>query len=368
MFFVLITSNAQTTGVSRWKANSKPTFSRIGKRSLEGTLDTSGVSRMVLHFVIFFLIFRSSFAISHTMKRTKHQNINGWLIIDKPRGLTSTDVVNQTRRLFDANKNGHTGTLDPFATGVLPIAFGEATKLIPYVMDGNKIYEFTLKFGFSTNTDDIEGTAVQTGGRIPLRQEILEILPSFLGQIEQKPPAYSALKINGERAYKLAREGKDVDISPRLVTIGKLELLDQTHLDAYTFRVECSKGTYVRALGRDIALKLGTFGHLTTLRRTKCGFFCISDTILLENAKKMVYEDCWQDSLWPVSTPLRDIAALAVSAEDAVKLRLGQSLSPKNYDVQSHIGQTMAAYKQDCLTALVRVDERKISPIRVFNL
>ncbi len=302
------------------------------------------------------------------MKRTKHQNINGWLIIDKPQGLTSTDVVNQTRRLFDANKNGHTGTLDPFATGVLPIAFGEATKLIPYVMDGAKVYEFTLKFGSSTNTDDIEGTVTEEGGVIPSEKQILDILPSFTGQIEQTPPAYSAVKINGERAYKLARAGQKVEITPRKVQIESIELLNQISADSFQFRVRCSKGTYIRSLGRDIALKLNTFGHLTALRRTKCGFFLIEDTILLENLKNMVYESRQQDSLLPIETPLRDIAALAVTAEDAVKLSLGQGLSLKDYDVSKYIGQTMAAFNKACLTALVRVDEKKISPIRVFNL
>lgn len=302
------------------------------------------------------------------MKRTKHQNINGWLIIDKPQGLTSTDVVNQTRRLFDANKNGHAGTLDPFATGVLPIAFGEATKLIPYVMDGAKVYEFTLKFGSSTNTDDIEGTVTEEGGVIPSEKQILDILPSFTGQIEQTPPAYSAVKINGERAYKLARAGQKVEITPRKVQIESIELLNQISADSFQFRVRCSKGTYIRSLGRDIALKLNTFGHLTALRRTKCGFFLIEDTILLENLKNMVYESRQQDSLLPIETPLRDIAALAVTAEDAVKLSLGQGLSLKDYDVSKYIGQTMAAFNKACLTALVRVDEKKISPIRVFNL
>ena len=302
------------------------------------------------------------------MKHTKHKNVDGWLILDKPQGMGSTDAVNITRRLFDANKNGHTGTLDPFATGVLPIAFGEATKLIPFITDGDKTYEFTLKFGTFTNTDDVEGEVTQSGGRVPSKEEILSVLPSFVGEIKQIPPMYSAIKINGERAYKLARSGQTVDMPPRTVQIKSLELLEQTSSDSFRFRVECSKGTYVRTLGRDIAVKLNTFGHLTALRRTKCGFFCISDTILLENLKNMVYENGWQDSLLPVKTPLRDIAALAISAEDAVKLRLGQGLSAQKYGVLNCAQTLMAAYNQDCLTALVRIDGKKISPIRVFNL
>jgi tRNA pseudouridine55 synthase len=282
--------------------------------------------------------------------------------------MGSTDVVNLTRRLFDANKNGHAGTLDPFATGVLPIAFGEATKIIPFVTDGDKIYEFTLKFGAFTNTDDIEGEIMQSGGRIPSTTEILSILPSFIGNIEQIPPAYSAIKINGQRAYKLAREGKTFEIPTRTVYIKSLNFIEQIAQDSFRFQVECSKGTYVRTLGHDISLKLNTFGHLTALRRTKCGFFCIRDTILLENLKNIVYEGEWQDSLLPVQTPLRDIAALAVSAEDAVKLRLGQGLSAQKYGLIKSSQSLMAAYDEDCLTALVRIDGKKISPIRVFNL
>ena len=300
------------------------------------------------------------------MKNMK-ENISGWLILDKPQGMGSTDAVNITRRLFHAAKNGHAGTLDPFATGVLPIAFGEATKILPFVTDGDKIYEFTLKFGSSTNTDDTEGAVCKTGGPIPQKEEILNILPSFLGNITQTPPAYCAVKIGGERAYTLARQGKDFEVPARNVFIQSLEFLEQISADSFRFRVACSKGTYIRALGRDIALKLNTFGHLTALRRTKCGFFCLQDTILLENLKNMVYEGIRQDSLLPVQTPLRDIAALAVTAEDAVKLRFGQGLSPKKYGIQNNVGNIMAAYFENCLTALVRIDENKISPIRVFN-
>ena len=301
------------------------------------------------------------------MKRTKHKNINGWLIIDKPAGMGSTDVVNQTRRLLDANKNGHAGTLDPFATGVLPVAFGEATKLIPYITDGSKEYEFTLKFGTATNTDDTEGEVIARSDIIPSTEQILSVLPQFTGTVTQIPPAYSAIKINGERAYKLARKGKTPDMPPRQVEIYKLELLNRLSADSFYFRVCCSKGTYIRSLGRDIALKLGTYGHLQALRRTKCAVFTLADTILLENLKNMVYEEERLSKLLPVETSLRDIAVIAVSEEDAVKLRQGQSVSPKTYEVKSLIGKTAAAMCRDCLTAVVKIEPERISPIRVFN-
>ncbi len=302
------------------------------------------------------------------MKRTKHLDINGWLILDKPKNITSAHAVAETRHLFNANKNGHTGTLDPFATGVLPIAFGEATKLISFITEDTKEYAFTLQFGFDTTTDDIEGEPVHSGGRIPSRDEILKILPTFLGDIVQTPPIYSAIKIDGKRAYQLARSGEDIQMPTRNIHIYCLELIKQSSENSFDFRVSCSKGTYIRTLGRDIALKLNTFGHLTALRRLKCSIFSIEDTISLENLKNMEYKTLTQDILLPVETALRDIAALAVSAEDAAKLKLGQGLSPKLYDVQNHIGSVMAAFSGSCLVALVRIDERKISPIRVFNL
>ena len=301
------------------------------------------------------------------MKRTKHNDVNGWLIIDKPRDIGSTDIVNQTRRLLNANKNGHAGTLDPFATGVLPIAFGEATKLIPFVTDGTKEYEFILKFGIETNTDDTEGQVVNTTNKIPTKEQILDIIPKFIGTIRQIPPVYSAIKINGQRAYKLARSGKEFDMPAREVQIYYLELLEQISADSFKFKVGCSKGTYIRTLGKDIALKLGSLGHLSELRRTKCAIFSINDTILLENLKNIVYEEERLMSLLPIETSLRDIAVIAVSEEEATKLKHGQGLSPKGF-----VGLTpntlMAAMFDGCLVALVRVEERKISPIRVFNL
>ena len=302
------------------------------------------------------------------MAKRKGDSINGWLIIDKQPNLGSTDVVNQVRHLLNASKCGHTGTLDPFATGVLPIALGEATKLIPYVTDGIKEYEFTLKFGSATDSLDLTGNLTESGGTIPSKEEILSILPEFIGTITQVPPAFSAIKINGQRAYDLARKGQEVAISERQIEIYELELLSILSDDEYKFRVLCSKGTYIRTLGADIAKKLQTFGHLTALRRTKCAKFDLSHTILLENLKNMEYIDARQSQLLPLLTSLCDITVLAVREEDATKLRQGQKISPKAYDIKNTLNQDVIATLNDEAVALVRVEETRISPIRVFNL
>lgn len=302
------------------------------------------------------------------MKHKKGQDINGWLVVDKPEGVGSTPVVNLTRRLFDAKKNGHTGTLDPFASGVLPIAFGEATKLISYVTDGDKEYEFVLKFGEATDTLDLTGKIVKDGGGVPSDEEILRILPEFYGEIRQVPPAYSAIKINGERAYDLARKGEQVEMPERIVKIYDLQFLGKVSESEAKFRVSCSKGTYVRTLGADLAEKLGTCGHLTALRRTKCGKFSITDTILLENLKKSEYVDERKKYLLPLLTCLCDITVIAVKEEDAAKLKQGQSISPRSYEVGRLMGQEAAAVLDNKPVAMVRVEKSKISPIRVFNL
>jgi len=300
-------------------------------------------------------------------RRKKGEDINGWLIIDKPAGMGSTDVVNLTRKMFNANKNGHTGTLDPFATGVLPIAFGEATKLIPQVTDGIKEYEFILCFGAETASGDTESEIINTCNKIPTKEEILEFIPQFIGEIKQVPPAYSAIKINGQRAYDLVRKGKTVEIPERIVTIYDIQLLEIISEDKAKFKVQCSKGTYVRTLGMDLAKKLGSLGYLTALRRTKCGVFAIDDTILLEKLKNIVHIDERKEYLLPLLTSLRDIAVIAVSEEDAGKLKQGQSVSPKFYNVSHLINSEVAAVYNGELMAIVRVDERRIAPIRVFN-
>lgn len=301
------------------------------------------------------------------VRHKKGNKVHGWLIVDKPRGMGSTQVVSLTRRLFQAQKNGHCGTLDPFATGVLPIAFGEATKLIPIVTDGDKEYEFLLQFGEQTDTLDTEGEVIKTSDVIPSKQEILDILPQFVGEISQVPPIYSAIKIDGQRAYDLARQGKEVDIPERKIMIYELELLEGPANRQARFRVRCSKGTYVRTLGADIAQKLGSCGHLQELRRTKCGNFDLKSKILLENIKNMEYGEPLLESLLPVMTCLRDIAVIAVGEEEARKLKLGQGLSPKALDVKNLIGQTVAASFENELIALVRIEEKRISPLRVFN-
>lgn len=302
------------------------------------------------------------------MSRHKKGNkVSGWLVVDKPRNMGSTQVVSLTRRLFNAQKNGHCGTLDPFATGVLPIAFGEATKLISYVTDGEKEYEFVLYFGEETDTLDTEGQVVATSDVIPSESEIKAVLPQFVGEITQVPPVYSAIKVDGKRAYDLARQGKEVQIPERRINIYALELLEMLTNRTARLRVRCSKGTYVRTLGADIARRLGSCGHLKELRRTKCGNFDLSQKILLENIKNMEYGEALMKSLLPVMTCLRDIAVIAVGEEEAKKLKLGQGLSPKALDVKNLIGQEAAAVFENELTAIVRIDERKISPVRVFN-
>lgn len=300
-------------------------------------------------------------------RHKKGNKVNGWLVVDKPRDMGSTQVVSLTRRLFQAQKNGHCGTLDPFATGVLPIAFGEATKLIPIVTDGDKEYEFLLKFGEQTDTLDTEGQVICTREKIPTEAEIKAILPQFIGEISQVPPAYSAIKIDGQRAYDLVRSGQNVEIPERQIAIYELELISTVENRQARFRVRCSKGTYVRTLGADIAKKLGSCGYLLELRRTKCGNFDLSQKILLENIKNMEYGEALLMSLLPVMTCLRDIAVIALGEEDAGKLKKGQGLSPKALDVRHLIGQTVAATFENELIAMVRIEEKRLSPVRVFN-
>ncbi|MCM1322733.1 MAG: tRNA pseudouridine(55) synthase TruB [Acetobacter sp.] len=295
-----------------------------------------------------------------------NKDINGWIILDKPQGISSNQALRKIQYLLCAKKAGHIGTLDPFATGVLPLAFGEATKLIPYLEGTEKTYEFTLKFGVATSTADTEGEISNTSSKIPTIEEIKNILPRFIGKISQIPPKYSAIHINGERAYELARKGTEFEIPARQINIKELSLIN-TCLEQKiaNFRVTCSKGTYVRTLGADIATALGTCGHLTTLRRTQNGFFNLSDTILLDNLKNILYKGNSVSPLKPVETFLCDITVIALTKEDMLKLKSGQQIDSKEYISFENIA---AACFENKLIALVGVKENKLFPIRVFNL
>ncbi len=300
------------------------------------------------------------------MSSHNNQNVNGWIILDKPQGMSSNQALRKVQYLLHAKKAGHIGTLDPFATGVLPLAFGEATKLIPYIQENEKTYEFTLKFGEATSTDDIEGEVSAVSSHIPTQTELKNILPSFCGNIRQIPPKYSAVHVNGRRAYDLARQDIDFALPEREIFIKDLTLNNYNQEEATAdLKVTCSKGTYIRALGRDIAKKLETCGHLTALRRTKNGFFDLSHTILLENLKNTLYKDAGVYQLLPVETFLCDITVIAVTADEALKLKNGLTLSLQGFEPFSG---TAAACFENKLIALIQNKENKISPIRVFNL
>lgn len=297
----------------------------------------------------------------------KIQNdLNGWLVIDKPVGMGSTEVVTRLKRLFHPMKIGHAGTLDPLASGVLPIAFGKATRTVPFVMDGLKKYEFKVKFGQATTTDDKEGKITQTSLVLPAKADIETVLPSFIGDIFQTPPIYSALKIGGKRAYALARNGKEVELKPRLVHIQTLHLLQQTASDEMLFEVTCGKGTYVRALGRDIAQKCGTYGHITYLRRTKSGPFSVKDAISLDKAEKIAYSECSREVLIPLEAVLTDILELAVSVNEARALGQGQAL-PVPASSSFKDGDFLKATWEKALIAFLTVKDGFFRPTKVFK-
>ena len=293
--------------------------------------------------------------------------INGWLVIDKPYEMGSTTVVNRLKRILHPSKIGHAGTLDPLATGVLPIALGQATKTIPYVMDGKKEYQFEVTWGTETSTDDKEGETVFKSSKRPSLEDVKSILPLFKGEILQTPPLYSAIKINGVRAYDLARKGQSAELKARPVTIYDLKILNHTS-DKTLFEVHCSKGTYVRSLGHDMGRNLGCYGHITLLRRTKCGPFSLNHAILLENLEKEEY-NARDLKLISVLTALDDILVLAVDEESSKMLRQGKALKTSmisvNIDFQKH--NVIALQHNQQLVALVKYANGFLKPFRVFT-
>jgi tRNA pseudouridine55 synthase len=304
--------------------------------------------------------------------RRDKRDIHGWVILDKPIGMTSTHAVAVVKRLFSAKRAGHAGTLDPLASGGLPIALGEATKTVPFVMEGRKRYRFTVAWGDERDTDDTEGRVTQTSDIRPSADSIRALLPQFTGLIEQTPPQYSAIKIAGERAYDLARDGETVQLQPRPVEIHQLTLVEQPDSTHSVFDAECGKGTYVRALARDIGRLLGCYGHICALRRTLVGPFGEDDMIPLEQLEALCDraasgEGSLADALLPVETALDDIPALAVTRADAARLHRGQAVLLRGRDAPNSSG-TVYVTVAGRLLALAEIGNGELIPKRVFNL
>ncbi|MEE8272081.1 MAG: tRNA pseudouridine(55) synthase TruB [Alphaproteobacteria bacterium] len=320
-------------------------------------------------------------------RKRKGRPVHGWLVIDKPAGPTSTQVLARTRRVLDAAKAGHGGTLDPIATGVLPIAFGEATKTVGYAMDRRKTYRFAVRWGEARDTDDVEGAVVATSAVRPDRAAIEAVLPRFIGTIEQVPPAYSAIKVDGERAYDLARGGEAVVLAPRPVTIDELRLIDHVDGDHAEFEAVCGKGAYMRSLARDLAVALGTVGHLASIRRLSVGPFTLRDAITLEQLDALAEKTAADSVLLPVETALDDIPAVALTELEAHRMRCGQSVALFRRSDRERLsrldldpaGPRAAAGEAVVLAviqgpdgnrpvALARLQGAELHPVRVLNL
>lgn len=300
-------------------------------------------------------------------RRRRGKKIDGWIVLDKPLGLSSTAAVGAVKRLLHPQKAGHGGTLDPLATGVLPIGLGEATKTMPFILDSTKEYEFEVCWGEERNTDDREGEVTATSNHRPSAQEIDAAISGFMGEIEQIPPAFSAIKVDGSRAYDLARAGKPPEMMARTVEIIKLERLvgsdKDSDADHTSFHLICGKGTYVRALARDLARALGTRGHVSALRRTRVGPFRISDAISLELLNDLSHSARAEESMLPVMTALADIPALAVTENEADRIRHGQAVN-----LPTARSGTICLTHGGMPLAVAEASEGIVKPLRVFNL
>jgi len=316
-------------------------------------------------------------------KKRKGTPVHGWVVLDKPKGVTSTQAVSRVKRLFDAQKAGHAGTLDPLATGVLAVALGEATKTVPYAMDAEKTYRFIARWGEARDTDDAEGAVTARSDVRPTREAILAAIAGFTGTIMQSPPAYSAVKVAGERAYDLAREGETPNLEARPVLIREARLIAQPDADTAEFEIVCGKGAYVRAWVRDLARVLGTFGHVISLRRTRLGPLSAEAAISLEKLETLGHSPAALEHLLPLATVLDGIPALAVSGGDAVRLRSGNPILlrvPQYERLAGHedFGRTQTETDGQGLTvylstakgepvALAHVAKGELRPFRVFN-
>lgn len=306
-------------------------------------------------------------------KRKKGRPVSGWLVLDKPYDLGSTEAVSKAKWLFQAQKAGHAGTLDPLATGVLPIAFGEATKTVPYVMAAEKRYRFTARWGEATATDDAEGEVIARSEKRPTRAEIEAALGAFIGEIEQTPPQFSAVKIGGERAYDLAREGEAVELQPRLVDIHELRLVDIPDADHAVFDALTGKGAYVRALVRDLARALGSEGHVAELRRLSVGPFTDDDAVTLASIEAMKTPDERDAALQSIDAALAALPQAAIGGPEADRLRRGQPavITPATAKgvragEAGVIAAVLASLNGEAV-AICELDGLKLKPLRVFN-
>ena len=322
-------------------------------------------------------------------RRKRGRPVHGWVIVDKPAGVTSTRVVSIVRRVFNAQKAGHGGTLDPLATGLLPIALGEATKTVSFVMAGDKQYAFTVRWGEARSTDDTEGHVTDRSDFRPTPDEIARVAAQFVGEIEQTPPAFSAIKVDGQRAYDLSRAGATVDLAPRTVTIQAIKVTEHLSHELTAFDVTCGKGTYIRSLARDMGERLGCFGHVAALRRRRVGGFSERDAIALAEIEGFRHSPARPDSgstdsfddlpealassLLPLETALDDIPALILTRSEAERIRHGQPvpvLRTANRECIAPLadGDTLWAGSDGKPVALLKLEGHMVHPIRVLNI
>ena len=298
-------------------------------------------------------------------RRRKGRDISGWMIVDKPAGITSTAVVNKVRWALDARKAGHAGTLDPDATGVLAVALGEATKTVPYVTDALKAYEFTVRLGQATNTDDAEGEVIRQSADRPSDEAIKEALLGFIGDIEQVPPQFSAVKIDGERAYKRARDGEELELSARPLYVDSLLLLDRPDADHVTLEMVCGKGGYVRSIARDLGNELGCYGHVRELRRVWSGPFDAENGLSLEEIDAQAKSPALDSHVQPLEVALSDMTELKATAEGAQRLRNGNPSMVLAADAE--YGETCWASFDGRAVAIGRYKSGELHPVRVLN-
>ena len=307
-------------------------------------------------------------------RKKKGQPVHGWVCLDKPFDMGSTEAVTKIRRLFDAQKAGHAGTLDPLASGILPIALGEATKTVPFMMEAEKVYRFTVNWGVSTDSVDREGEIIGRSDVRPSVEAVRAALPTFVGEIQQTPPRFSAIKVDGQRAYDLAREGAEFELESRPVTIHEAEVTDAPDADHVELTIRTGKGVYVRSLARDLAAMLGAEGHVSALRRERVGPFSVENAVTLDFLTDLVHRDTAFEGLLPVATALDDIPELAVTDQDAFSLRQGRPivLLPRQVEtLKSRLrdgSRTVSAFQGQTLVALGQMRAGRLEPDRVFNL